>query len=121
MSGDMFAHIRKLKGSDGQYIVQQPTDKDEPAQLWSKPIELSEVLPKRTDTNQSDARFIAFGDFNLAGVYGDRRIMSVKRLTEGTVNGINLADTDQDALQFTQRSGFKMVYGGAVCFAKTAA
>jgi len=116
----VFASIRKLKGSDGHYIYEAPNGTT-PATIWGKPFELSEVVPATSDGSQGGTRFASFGDHNLAGVIGDRRNMTVKRLTEGTVNGVNLADTDQEALQTTSRSGYATVFGKAIVFAKTAA
>lgn len=66
--------IRKIRTSDGEYIVQQPTG-PAPATIWGFPAVLVEQMPQVTDS-AADTPFIVFG--NLMHYYiGDRRRMSM--------------------------------------------
>ena len=120
MSQSVFDVYRKHKDSNGQYIIQQPQG-GRPATLWDKPVEIVEVLPEVADASQGSKRFVGFGDPKMAAVYGDRRSMTIKKLEEATVGSINLGETDQSALRFTQRKGLEVVYGAAMAFLKTSA
>lgn len=119
MHPSVLDHFRGLKDSEGRYIVQQPAG-DKPTTLWNKPVMECDAFPAMSDSAVSK-KFVVFGDGKSAGVIGDRRRTRLKKLTEGTVNGVNLADTDQEALQATTRFAFKTALGAAVCVLRTAA
>lgn len=69
--------IRKLKGTDGQYIWQPSLQANTPDLLLGRPVHTSEDMP----TIEAGARAIAFGDFKYYWI-SDRQGRSFKRLNE---------------------------------------
>lgn len=128
MNRTVFNHFRKQKDSNSRYLQEgvfqesTPVEKKEgiAGYFWGFPVKLSKVFPKVSDS-AAGKKFVVFGNGKLGGVIGDRTGLGVKKLTEGTINSVNLADTDQDALQARKRFGFAVTYGSALAILKTAA
>lgn len=124
MHPEIFAYVQKLKDSNGQYIYRQPnateTDSDIAGYVWNKPVYLSDAMPAAADTAVS-TKFAIFGDLKKGCIIGDRRRITLKRLTEGTIGSTNLAEEDEEALRATSRMAFQVVLGDAIALLKTAA
>lgn len=109
--------LRKLKGSDGQYILQNPGN-GLPSTLWNYPYETSDAFPALADVGTGDP-YILFGNLKQGAIFGDKQAIRIKLLTEATVgdtNGsesgsdvqtaINLAEQDMVALRIVERVGY---------------
>lgn len=102
--------LRKLKGTDGQYIFQGPTG-GAPATCWGMPIVVTEVLPGTADT-AANKKFMFIGDLRTAAIYGDKQQIRFKLLDQATIGNlegdglINLAEQDMIALRFVMRVGY---------------
>ncbi len=109
---------RKLKGDDGQYIVQSPVG-DQPAMIWNKPVVLVEALPAYGDVTTGDP-FVIFGDLKMAAILGDKKQIRTKLLDQATITdtdgqtAINLAEQDMVALRFVERVGYVLAVPTAV-------
>lgn len=111
MNRSIFAMVRTLKNSDGDYIVQMPTG-TMPTTIWGYPVTLVESLPTNPGGASADTRYILFG--NLKNMYmGDRM-------------GLSVASTDlvgfanfQTHFRFVERIGFKLTLPDTLCALKT--
>lgn len=75
--------VRKLKGSDGQYMWQPGLQAGQPDRLLSRPVAISDSVPGMTASSKS----ILFGDFSYYWI-GDRQGRVFQRLNElYAVNG----------------------------------
>ena len=117
MHRSILSVIRKLKGTDGQYIYQNP-GAGLPATVWNYPLETSDAFPALTDVGTGDA-YILFGNLKQGAIFGDKQSIRIKMLdqatvgdTDGTDSGsnaqtaINLAEQDMVALRIVERVGY---------------
>ena len=117
--------VRKLKGSNGQYIYQEPGG-SQPATLWNKPVVLSEVMPSTSDDAISTA-FVLFGDLRASSIFGYKGGIAADRFNAGVVRNtadsadINLITTDREAIRWVERVGVLHVLPNALTVLKTAA
>ena len=115
--------VRKLKGSDGQYIYQSPAG-DMPAMLWNKPVVEVETMASVSAVSTVMA---IFGDLKQAALLGYKGAISADRFNAGVIRNvadnadINLITTDREAIRFIERVGYIPVLKSAVSFLKTAA
>lgn len=117
--------IRKLKGTDGQYVYQAPSQSG-PATVWGYPEVLVEAMPKKTDT-AADTSFVLFGDLRLACIFGYKSSgLVASRFNAGTVRNvaanadINLITSDREAVRWTERVGYVRIIPKAVTKLTTA-
>jgi len=102
--------IRKLKGTDGQYIYQAP-GAGLPGTIWNKPYETSDAFPALADIEDGDA-FVLYGNLKQTCIFGDKQQLRVKLLEEATITDtddqtlINLAEQDMVALRIVERVGY---------------
>lgn len=117
--------IRKLKGTDGHYIYQAPSQQG-PATVWGYPEVLVEAMPKTSDTAVSKS-FVLFGDLRTACVFGYKGGIEFARFNAGVVRNvannadINLITTDREAVRWTERVGYIRTVPTAVTKLRTAA
>lgn len=118
--------VRKLKDSiTGQYVWQRPAD-GQPGTIWDYPYTLAEAFPNKTLTGVHKP-FIAFGDFQTAGIIGDKQQIRVKLLDQATITDtdgettINLAEQDMIALRMEERVGYLLAVPSAVTILRTGA
>jgi HK97 family phage major capsid protein len=120
-SGMYFAHrsvinkLRKVKGSDGQYIW-TPAAGNEPAMILGYGYEKGTILPTMAQTAAAKG-FILFGDPKLGAVFGERMQRKISASPEFRFN------YDQVAIRMTFRIalGTNANIGRALCVLKTAA
>lgn len=116
---------RKLKGSDGHYILQNP-GAGLPPTIWDYPVEVSDAFPAVADVSTGEA-FIIFGNLKLAAVFGDKQQMRVKLLEEATITDsddeevLNLAEQDMVALRIVERVGYVAALPTAIARLKASA
>lgn len=117
--------IRKLKGSDGHYIYQPPSQAG-PATVWGYPEVLVEAMPKASDT-AVDTSFVLFGDLRKACIFGNKGGIEMARSNSAVVRNvadsadINTFTTDREAVRWTQRIGYIRILPAAVTKLTTAA
>jgi HK97 family phage major capsid protein len=111
--------IRKLKGTDGQYVYQAPSQSG-PATVWGYPEVLVEAMPSKTAT-AADTSFVLFGNLRQACIFGYKSSgMKVMRFNSGVVRNvaanadINLITTDREAIRWTERVGYLPILPTAV-------
>jgi HK97 family phage major capsid protein len=97
------AAVRKLKGSDGQFLWQKAMNEGEHATLLGRPIYTSAFMPELGAGN----KVALFGDLHFYWI-GDRQGISFKRLNE------RYADTGQVGFVATKRLDGKLVLPEAV-------
>jgi len=117
--------IRKLKGSDGQYIYQTPSQSG-PATVWGYPEVLVEAMPTAAQT-AVDTSFVLFGDLRKACIFGYKGGIEMARSNSAVVRNvaddadINTFTTDREAVRWTQRLGYIRILPTAVTKITTAA
>ena len=117
--------LRKLKGTDGQYILQNPGN-GLPPTLWNYPYETSDAFPALADVGTGDP-YILFGNLKQGAIFGDKQAIRVKLLTEATITdtdestGINLAEQDMVALRIVERVGYTVALPKAMTVLKASA
>jgi len=112
MNSAYFSLLQRVKDSNGNYLIQNPTADTEGYRIWQRPIELLDVLAD--DNIAVEGTPIAFyTDLSKTCVYGDKGGLRVKYLTEATVSSagesptsINLAEQDMVALRISKRTGY---------------
>lgn len=116
--------IRKLKGSDGQYVYQAPAN-GLPGTIWNHPYELSDAFPTPAQTSIGEA-FILFANLKQAAVFGDKQQLRVKMLDQATITDsddstvLNLAEQDMIALRIVERVGYTVALPEAATVLKYA-
>lgn len=103
MHPTVFDACRKLKDSNGNYIVQHPTEKG-PATMWGYPVYTHDLLPSIADEDDSTigvGPFILFGNLKHF-IIGDREDLSVARSDELYFT------TDQVAWRWKRRLSMKV-------------
>lgn len=117
--------IRKLKGSDGHYIYQPPSQSG-PATVWGYPEVLVEAMPAIGDTAVNTS-FVLFGDLRKACIFGYKGGIEMARSNSAVVRNvadsadINTFTTDREAVRWTQRVGYIAIIPTAVTRITTAA
>lgn len=102
--------LRKLKGSDGQYIYQAPAN-GLPGTIWNYPYETSDAFPALSTVTDGD-QYILFGNLKQGAIFGDKQQLRVKLLDQATITDsdgstvINLAEQDMVALRIVERVGY---------------
>jgi len=128
MHPDVWRNVRKLVDGQGRPLSGETTNTvvttsegadGSAGTLWDKPVYLSESSPANSDTAVS-TKFLVYGDFSKA-IIGDRKQMQTTVLTEGTVAGVNLGETDQSALRGIKRTAFDIALPTSFAVLKTAA
>lgn len=110
--------VRKLKGTDGQYIYQNP-GQGQPATLWNKPVEISDAFPSVSEVAEGSP-YILYGNLKQAAIFGDKQQIRAKLLDQATVTDtddattINLAEQDMVALRIVERVGYVLALPQAV-------
>lgn len=97
------AAVRKLKGSDGQYLWQKALNEGEHATLLGRPIYTSPFMPDLAAGN----KVALFGDFHFYWI-GDRQGITFRRLNE------RYADTGQVGFLATKRLDGKLILPEAI-------
>ncbi len=92
--------IMNLKDANGRSLFRNATG-SESATLLGYPVRLVEAMPG-ADSVSDGEHFMVFGNLRNVTIY-DRQQISVKILTEGTVDSINLGETDQVAVRHIER------------------
>lgn len=101
MSSYVVGLVMKMKDSNNMPIWNRPVAEGQPATLLGYPVIENDKMPGLADTAVS-TKFIVFGNFKDY-IIGDRKTVTAKVLTEGTVATINLAEKDSSALRVVQR------------------
>ena len=104
--------------SKGVYLVQTPSQ-GSPGNIWGYPVVLVEALPALTDLGYGeddtdcdpDQPFMFFGNLQKCCVYGDKKGLRIKILTEATLtdgeeNSVSLAQSDMVAIRCFKRVGY---------------
>lgn len=112
-------HLRKLTNANGQYIWNAPAA-NAPGTIWGKPYETSCVLPDNGDSAPSTS-FVVYGNLKEAVAFGDRQRLTIKLLTEATIDDISLAQYNLQALRFHERIDIKVVLPDLIAVLETAA
>jgi HK97 family phage major capsid protein len=110
--------LRKLKGSDGQYIYQAPAN-GLPGTIWNYPYETSDAFPALSTVTDGD-QYILFGNLKQGAIFGDKQQLRVKLLDQATITDsdgstvINLAEQDMVALRIVERVGYVVALPAAL-------
>ena len=111
MNRTIMSIIRKIKTTtENEYIFQRPSESG-PMTIWGYPVELVEVMPTASETDD-DTPFIIFGDLKKGCIFGQKGGLRVERFDAGVVrnvaNGddINLITSDRQAVRFVERVGY---------------
>jgi HK97 family phage major capsid protein len=112
----VFAVIRKLKGNDGQFIVQSPREANQPATIWGYPVVEVDKMPS---TDAPETSFVGFGNARRRCYFADRQQMTVAIGTEGTVGSDNLFEKDMSAVRVTERVGILWTLGEGLARLRT--
>jgi len=125
MNRKVLSIIRKLKGTDGQFIYQAPAN-GLPSTIWNYPYELSDAFPSPEDVDTGDA-YILFGNLKQGAIFGDKQQIRIKLLDQATITdtdgqtGINLAEQDMVALRIVERVGYVVSIPTALTVLKASA
>ncbi|MAT39256.1 MAG: phage major capsid protein [Ectothiorhodospiraceae bacterium] len=92
--------ITGLKDNDGRPLFRDAGYNKE-ATFLGYPFRLVEAMPAAEDVSAGES-FMIFGNLRNVTIY-DRQQISVKLLTEGTVDSVNLGETDQVAIRHIER------------------
>lgn len=106
MSMSVYNVLRTLKASTaGTFFLPIAPSQQAPAIAWGKEIEITNQMPKVSETAVS-TKFVVFGDLSKHAFIGDRTGIKMKVLSEGTVGSVNLGEQDAEALRVTKRTAF---------------
>jgi HK97 family phage major capsid protein len=125
MHRSILSIVRKLKGSDGQYIYQAPGE-GLPATIWGKPVVIVEAMIASSASAVS-TKFVIFADLKKATILGYKGAISADRFNAGVVRNvadnadINLITTDREAIRWVERVGMIVLQPTAITVLKTAA
>lgn len=92
--------IMGLEDTGGNPLFRAGND-GQPGTLLGYPVRLVEAMPSASAVS-TDESFMVFGNLRNITIY-DRQQIGVKILTEGTVDSINLGETDQVAVRHIER------------------
>lgn len=125
MHRTVFSVVRKLKDSQGNYIIQAPTG-SLPGSIWNYPYELSDAFPALADVSTGEA-YVLFGNLKKGAVFGDKQSLRIKLLDQATITDtddetvINLAEQDMVALRIVERVGYVVSLPEALTVLKASA
>ena len=100
MHGDVIAHVAGLVDGNSRPIWFDAVA-GQPARLLGFPVVENDGMPSDTDSAVS-TEFITFGNYKNYMI-GDRKALTTKVLTEGTVGGVNLATKDSTGVRAIAR------------------
>lgn len=103
MHRTVYAEICKIKDENGNPIVVAPAEPQK-ASMFGYPIKLVESAPAATVTT-AGMPLIVLGNGNKS-IIGTKRELTVKILTEATVDSVNLAENDLVGIRVTKRDAF---------------
>jgi HK97 family phage major capsid protein len=118
MHRTILSFIRKLIGTDGQYIYQRPSE-NLPATVWDKPVVTVEAMPSKLDSAE-DTAFVLYGDLRQACIFGYKGEIRASQHDTGIIRNvagnadINLLTTDRIAVRWIERVGFITILPSAV-------
>jgi len=110
MHRSVYGDLLKIKDNNGNPIITNPGDNRR--ELFGYPIQLIETAPDNTTTTSS-MPLIILGNTNKNSFFGIKREMTMKVLTEATINSVNLAANDLIGLRVTKRDAFSVGLVGA--------
>jgi HK97 family phage major capsid protein len=93
--------LHNVVDGDGRPMFRESTILGQPSTLLGYPVVATEACPT-ADTVSSGDGFLVLGNLRNVRIY-DLEQMTMKLLTEGTVNSVNLGETDQSAIRFIER------------------
>jgi len=103
MHRTVYAEICKIKDLQERPIVVNPGEPTK-ASMFGYPIKLIESAPASNITT-AGMPLIVFGNGNKS-IIGSKRDLTVKILTEATIDGVNLAENDLVGVRVTKRDAF---------------
>lgn len=103
MHRTVYAEICKIKDNDGNPIVVNPAEPTK-ASMFGYPIRLIESAPTASGAG-AGVPYIVLGAGNKS-IIGSKRDLTVKILTEATVDSVNLAENDLVGIRVTKRDAF---------------
>lgn len=107
MNRNVLNKLRKVKDLQDRYIL-QPAIAGEPPSLWDYPYRKSSCLPGNAQ-DAPNTPFMVFGNLKDTVALGDRQGLNIKLLTEATIEEVNLATFDLQALRFVERIDIEIV------------
>ena len=116
--------IRKLKGTDGQYVWQRPAD-GMPGTIWNCEYVLVEAMPGKTAGLVASTAVVLFGNLKVGAIFGDKQQLRIKLLDQATITDgdgttvINLAEQDMIAFRVEERVGYVVALPKAMTVLKT--
>lgn len=125
LSSSVMDLVRGLKDYNGQFIFRDVQLTGDVPRLFGKEVVEVDVMPGQDEAVQTNKVFVLFGDLKLGAIYGDKKDLRLKLLTEATVfdvdnsTEINLAQQDMVALRAVKRTGFVVALKEAMCVLKT--
>jgi len=117
MHRTVYAEVCKIKDSNGNPIVVAPADPVK-ASMFGYPIKLVEKAPASSITT-AGMPLIVLGA-GRHSIIGLKRDLTVKILTEATVDGVNLAENDLVGIRVTKRDAFAIAQPSAYSVIKIA-
>lgn len=103
MHRTVFGVIEKIKGTDGHPVVVNAGDPVR-QNLFGLPVRLIESAPT-SSTTAAGMPLVLLGNLNNS-IVGLKRALTLKVLTEATIDGVNLAENDLVGLRVTKRDAF---------------
>ena len=129
MNRTIYSYLRKLRADavsadDGKGVFLLPPNKTDIEGILEFPIEFSDALPGKTFAT-ADSAFCFFGNLKIAAIFGDKRAMRAKLLSEATITDgdgtttLNLAMQNMIALRIEERVGYVLALPSAIVVLKT--
>ena len=117
MSPSVFNVLRKRKASgSGEYFVLPAPQNGVVAQAWGRPVVLVNEMPKTSDSNQNNKKFVALANWRLHSFIGDRRGITVSVSDSGVVGTSSAFERDIRLLRVTKRTAYvTALQNGIVC------
>lgn len=119
LNRNILNHLRKVKDLQEHYVL-QPAIAGEPPSLWGYPYRKASTLPGNAQ-DAVNTPFMVFGNLKDTVMLGDRQGLNIKLLTEATIDEINLAEYDLQALKFVERLDIEVVLPTGITVLWTAA
>lgn len=118
MHPTVFSYIRRIKDTNGNYIVQMPTSPSDPASIWGYPVYTSEKCPS---TDASNTKFVGFANPKRL-FFADREEMEMEISDQATLTTAgNLWEKHMTAVKFTERIALLWTLGAGTAVLKTSA
>lgn len=103
MHRTVYAEVCKIKDSNNNPIVVSPAEPTK-ASMFGYPIKLVESAPTASGAT-AGVPYIILGNGNKA-IIGSKRDLTVKVLTEATIDSVNLAENDLVGIRVIKRDAF---------------